>query len=346
MKENYQSECKMPIQSSKMIVEVRISDKLCDTNKDHRLSKEMICYQLGKRLDRKLDTKKMTVLIRVFKNMENLVVVNMHNHDSFRLYKEGADSIRALIANELGGYIENPSKKIAENQADDTKVGGPLYALLRNKGAALENKSTGDESRYELDAKTDYKERCAQYKAFRLALDLSKQLKNSDSPYSLIVSSEENIFRPKFCIQLMRYDKPCMWFPVDTDSWVILDTINFIEGITAQTYINTFNGVKLSLCEMLNGSEYMDDYRDDSLLLNNSLEYDEWANPRIKGFLNTLKAKDDEDNADGASDDGGATIKCYEDNAWIELLGNTIFRLFTVESNRAKSIILTRLLSA
>ena len=342
MKENYLSEYKMPIQSSKMIIEVRISDKLCDTNKDHRLSKEMICYQLAKRLERKLDTRKMTVLIRVFKNMENLVVVNIHNHEGFRLYKDGADSIRALIANELGGYIENPSKQIAENKAADTKIGGPLYALLRGEGAALENKSTESESRYELDAKKDYKERCLQYKAFRLSLELSKQLKENNSPYSVIVSSEENIFRPNFCIQLMRYEKPCMWFPVDTEAWVILDTITFIEGITAQSYINTFNGVKLNLCEMLNGSEYMEDYRDDSLLLNNRFEYDEWANPRIKGFLNTLKSKDDEDDAD----DAGMPTKCYEDNAWIELLGNTIFKLYTVESNRAKSIILTRLLSA
>lgn len=345
MKENYLSEYKMPIQSSKMIVEVRISDKLCDTDRDHRLSKEMICYQLGKRLERKLDTKKMTVLIRVFKNMENLVVVNMHNHDSYRLYKEGADAIRALIANELGGYIENPSKKIAENRASDTKIGGPLYALLRGEGAALENKSTENESRYEIDAKLDYKERCLQYKAFKLSLELSKQLKENNSPYSLIVSSEENIFRPNFCIQLMRYDKPCIWFPVDTASWVILDTINFIEGIAAQFYINTFNGVKLNLCEILNGSEYMDDYRDEAVLLNSSLEYDEWTSPRIKGFLNTLKSKDDEDNTEGM-DDNNMSIKCYEDNAWIESLGNTVFKLFTVENNRAKSIILTRLLSA
>lgn len=340
LKENYLSEYVMPI--SKMIVEVKISDKLCDTQKDHRLSKEMICYQLGKKLERRLDTSVMTILIRVFTNMDKLVVVNIHNHQSFRLYKKGADDIKTLVAKELGGYIENPSKQIADNKSEDTNLGGPLYALLRSKGAALENTSTEDESRYEVEAKSDYKARCLQYKAFKLSMDLSKQLKETNSPYSLIVSSEKNPFRPSFYIQLMRYGDTCMWFPIDTSSSDILKTILFIEGFVGQCYINTHNGLKRKICEMLGADEYIEEYSHESELLENSQEYNAWADPRILGFINTLKENDDDD--DGDVDE--TVVKFYEDNSWISTLGNTLFRLFNIENDRARAIVLNKVLTA
>lgn len=332
----------MPSPSSKMIVEVRISDKLCDTQKDHRLSKEMICYQLGKKLDRCLDTSVMTILIRVFKNMDRLVVINIHNHQSLRLYKKGADEIKTLIAKELGGYVENPSKQIANNKADDTSLGGPLYTLLRAKGAALENTSTDDKSRYEVEAKSDYKLRCLQYKAFKLTINLNKQLQENESPYSLVVSSENNPFRPPFYIQLMRFGEACLWLPMDISSSDVLKTILFIEGFVGQSYINTHNGLKRRICEMFHADEYAQDYTHEAELIDSSEEYNEWANPRILGFTNSLK----EDNDDDDHDVDETSVKFYEDNLWISSLSNTLFRLFSIEKDRAKAIILSKVLTA
>ena len=122
----------------------------------------------------------------------------------------------------------------------------------------------------------------------------------------------------------------------------ILDTITFIEGFASQCYINTHNGLKRKLCEILGADEYLENYRYESELLESDSQYNEWAEPRILGFVNALKNQDDED----IDDIDESLIKFYEDQSWIHALGNTLFRLFSIERDRAKSIILNRLLAA
>lgn len=321
--------------SSKMIIEIRINESLCDTERDDRLSKEMITYQLGKCLERKLDSSTMNIVMCVVRGMSKPTVINMHNFQDLRLYKSDVDEIKKITRDSLNAYLSNPSEFIAQNRSDDSKAGGALYKLLTAKGAALENKD--NQSRYETEALTEYSQSITRYNAFRLTVELNKKLKEHYPAYHLVfVTDTNNPFKPHSYIQMMRYDKPLMWLRMDIKEEQVNSIIRFVEGFAGLSYMNTINGAKRKICEFMDAEEHLQDFDYQSTLIENNAEYDYWANPKISEFLEQLQAADE-----NASED---SVPFYADDAWVYNLTAALQTVFQEESKRAKMVVVNKIL--
>lgn len=323
--------------SSKMVVEIRIDESLCDTDRDERLTKETVCYQLGKRLNRKLDPNVMTVVMRVFRGMKQKTVINIYNFQDLRLYKQGAEEIKKIIRSELESCLSNTSKFIADNKADDSEAGGVLYKLLRQKGAALENTDGENSTRYEQEAVVDYKEKVRRYEAFRMTVNLSKKLKEGYAAYSLVLIDDRNPFKPDCYIQLMRYEKPLLWLRLDVTEDQVNSIILFIEGFAGLSYINTINGAKRKVCELFDAEEYLDGLEYQSTYIEDNIQYNDWANPKLLDFLEQLQGEDDAEYEEG-------TVAFYADSAWISNLRSAAQEVFQEEKDRARMVVVNKIL--
>lgn len=323
--------------NSKIIVEIKINENLCNVEKDSRLSKEMVCYQLGKRLENALDLSVMTLLIKDFDDIKESLVININNHQAYKMSKKDADRIKQVIAKELGAYIQNPSKEIAQNLLSDEKRGGAVLALLRQNGAALAFKQEGDKSRYETDAIEDYKIRCEQHEAYLKSREINKEIKANYNIYNLFTTTDDSNLRPKFYYQMTRYDVPCLWFSHTTDPKKILAITDFIQFFAWQSTITYKDTAVSKICQVLGAKEYVEELAVTEEFISTTSQYQIWARPMIKGFLKrNLWFSDEKSVADKPMSS--------DDINWLNQFEGFLYALFQNETMKVKTILINKII--
>ncbi len=323
--------------NSKIIVEVKINSRICNTKKDSRLSKEMICYQLSKRLDYKIDRSIMIILIRVFDDMDENLVININNHQDYKIKKNDAVNIKKTIARELSAYIQNPAKESVENAMVEKNRGGALAALLQENGAALAKDKNKIGTRTEVDAVSDYKEKLVQHNAYLKSKEINAAIKDLNPDFGLFLMSGRGNNTPSFYFQITKRNVPYLWVGTDTNIDLVLSLISFIDRFTRESISHYKNGLVTSIYGLIGASEYLEAMPETFEFIRTELDYISWSEPYIKGFLSThLWFSDDKQNAHIPTDMDGQN--------WIDQFRVILSIIFKSEKSKINNIIIGRLM--
>ena len=322
---------------SKIIIEIKINEKICNTKKDSRLGKEMLCYQLSKRLSTILDESSMMPLIRVFDDMDESLIINIKNHHDYKLSKKDAIGIKTAIAREISSYVQNPSKEITENIISEKKRGGVLAALLQQDGAAMGRSGNEESTRIEIDAIADYAEKVERHDAYIRSKEICELIKERHPEYNLFVMLDGGRRAPKFHFQITKNNTPYLWMPIESSTDDIMAVIAFIERFT-NAAINVYkDGLVTGIYGLIDAQEHLETMPNKRDLIRTELDYMMWSEPYIKGFLRSqLWFSDVESDAH--------IPKTSEGMSWLGQLRDILGIIFRSQKSDVNSVVISRLM--
>lgn len=322
---------------SKIIIEIKINQKICNVNKDSRLSKEQLCYQLSKRLNVILDESSMIFLIQAFDDMKESLVINIKNHQDYKLSKKDAINIKKAIAKEISLYVQNPAKEIAENVLASKKRGGPLAALLQEDGAALSLDRNDELTRIEREAIDDYAKKAVIYDAYIRSKELNTLVKTKFPSYSLFIMQDAGKNAPKFHFQISKNSSPYLWMPIDASSEDILAVIGFIERFT-EASINVYkDGLVTGIYSLIDAKEHLEIMHNKREMIRTEMDYLMWSEPFIKGFLRTHYWFSEIESE-------AHIPKTQEGRDWLGQLRDTLGVIFRSQKSDVNSVVISRLI--